>query len=254
MDRKDVSDRHVAERYLAGQLSDSEAAQFEALCATSPDVVRDVEEIMRMKEGLATLRARGELDTIVRRSVRWYRRPTLLALAASIAAVSVGTALWFGSRAVVSGPLAATLSGIRDAHGRRLAIASRHTILRTRAGQVDAEITLPAMPGAIELRILPEDVPPIPPYRLRIERLEDDDSRALLADVEGLTPAADGFVQAFLNSGSLGRGRYFAILGSQTKSTSNDSEFVIRVGPVTTWAQFGEFRRVESACSAGASA
>ena len=67
MDAKLIAERHVIERYLAGQLSDEEADAFEVLLEAQPDLARDVERIARMKTGFAVLERNGELALLLAR-------------------------------------------------------------------------------------------------------------------------------------------------------------------------------------------
>src|SRR5262245_54003562 len=84
---------HSVARYLAGQMDEAEVAEFEAQYAQDPEVVRDIERTLRLKEGLAELKERGELELLLRSRAasRWYSRPAVgLAAAAAISALAVG--------------------------------------------------------------------------------------------------------------------------------------------------------------------
>src|SRR4051794_10172124 len=65
MDTKLISERHVIERYLAGQLDDAEADAFERSLEAHPELARDVERIARMKTGFEVLQRRGELAKLL---------------------------------------------------------------------------------------------------------------------------------------------------------------------------------------------
>ena len=52
MDAKLISERHLIERYLAGQLSDEEADAFERALEANPALARDVERIARSRPWL----------------------------------------------------------------------------------------------------------------------------------------------------------------------------------------------------------
>src|ERR1039457_4281832 len=90
-----TADPEQVARYLAGRLSASETLEFETLYARQPDIVQELEQTARFREGLATLRERGELEALVRvqpRRGRWVQ----LGIAASLAILAVGAALWVG--------------------------------------------------------------------------------------------------------------------------------------------------------------
>src|SRR4029453_3357903 len=65
MERQRIDDEHIVARYLAGQLDEAEAAAFEKHYENDRDVVREIERTLRMKEGLAVLNERGELDALM---------------------------------------------------------------------------------------------------------------------------------------------------------------------------------------------
>ena len=87
MDAKQIAELHVIERYLADQLTDEEAHAFEAYVEAHPEVTRDIENISRMKAGLASLRQRGELAPLL--VAERPRKPLWFLLAAAAAAVLV---------------------------------------------------------------------------------------------------------------------------------------------------------------------
>ena len=59
MDRLQIDAEHVIARYLAGQLSAAEENGFEEYAAGHPEIFREIESTLRMKEGLAVLRDRA---------------------------------------------------------------------------------------------------------------------------------------------------------------------------------------------------
>ena len=96
MDRHTIDQQHIIARYLAGQLSTAESAAFEAHYTSHPEVVREIERTLRLKEGLAVLRDRGELDALLQQ--RNYWRPAM-GLAAGIAVLVIG--VWLDRKSVV---------------------------------------------------------------------------------------------------------------------------------------------------------
>ena len=81
MDAQQIAERHVIERYLAGQLTDQEAMAFEAYVEAHPEITRDIEEIARMKTGLVRLKDRGDLPSVVVPRGNWISRRTGLVAA-----------------------------------------------------------------------------------------------------------------------------------------------------------------------------
>jgi len=90
-----MNQQHL-EQYVAGKLSESEAAAFEEYCLENPEFAKQVEMEQLLKSGLAQV-ARGSTAEFVRESQnRW-----IYALAASVLLlVAAGAYLWQQSAAV----------------------------------------------------------------------------------------------------------------------------------------------------------
>ena len=58
MNRIEIDNDHLIERYLDGRLSETESRRFEAYWIENPDLIRDLERGARLKSGLAGLRDR----------------------------------------------------------------------------------------------------------------------------------------------------------------------------------------------------
>src|SRR5690349_13906761 len=127
MDRHTIDQQHIIARYLAGQLDAVTSAEFEAHYAQHPEVVREIERTLRLREGLAVLEESGELDALLHR--RSYWRPAM-GLAAGIAVLVVGVWLWIGQMSVA--PLVGTVTALTDTHGKPLHVANTYVLVRTR--------------------------------------------------------------------------------------------------------------------------
>ena len=66
MNRIEIDNDHLIERYLDGRLSETESRRFEAYWIENPDLIRDLERGARLKSGLAGLRESGELPSLMR--------------------------------------------------------------------------------------------------------------------------------------------------------------------------------------------
>ena len=203
MDRHTIDHQHIIARYLAGQLDAVDSAEFEAHYAKHPDVVRDIERTLRLKEGLAVLEERGELDALLHRRTYW--RPAL-GLAAGIAVLVVGVWLWIGQTSMA--PLVTTIAALTDAQGKPLHVASTHMLVRTRGAASLVEIPLPAKRSAIELQMIPSSRPESGRFRVLLGQLDAANAVAPVAQTHATASSADGFVTAYLDSARLGRGRY----------------------------------------------
>jgi hypothetical protein len=204
MERQRIDDEHIVARYLAGQLTDGDAAEFEAHYAQDPAVVRDIERTLRLKEGLAILSERGELDSLLR-----ARRPMwqpALALAAGLAVLVVGVLLWVGGTTVR--PIGSTLTALAKHEGSPLRVASTYVLARTRGASADVPVTLPKDPAAIELRMIPSARPKSGGFHIVLSQLDAANATAPLGDTNAVASSDDGFVTAYLDSTKLVRGRY----------------------------------------------
>lgn len=194
-------------RYLAGRLSDSEAERFEAYWADHPEITRDLEATARLGAGLADLRRRGELATVVRGA--WWSRPlTLLSIAAGVAALAAGVFAWVLAERAPQIPLGGGLGALPRYAAAQLPLGESVSLLRLRAAaRADATLVLPADPRAIAIRVLPEQPSPSGTYRVEIAVDGADTSRPAGA-ATGLPAAEDGFVTAYVDSRALRPGRY----------------------------------------------
>jgi hypothetical protein len=221
MNRTQIEHEHWIERYLAGRLSETETRRFEAYWIEHPELIRDIEAGARLKSGLAGLRESGELAALLR-PPWWAGRLRLLALAASVAVVAIGAALWNGGRDAAGALLAAAPSALNPFAGAPLARGHVQTIMRLRsAAAVDAVVVLPDSPQALELRVLPDvdvDAPPGAAGRaprayaitlLREDRAAGRDAAARAAPV---LADADGFASVYVDSRLLAPGRYLLLI------------------------------------------
>jgi hypothetical protein len=204
MDRHTIDQQHVIARYLAGQLSEAESAAFEAHYTAHHEVVREIEHTLRLKEGLAVLRDRGELDALLQRRTYW--RPAM-GLAAGIAVLVVGVWLWMGQTTVA--PIVGTVAALVDPQGKPLHVASTHMLVRTRGPAPVVEIPLPRERGAIELQMIPSSRSDDGDrYRVLLGQLDATNAVTPIAETRAIANPADGFVTAYLDSARLQSGRY----------------------------------------------
>lgn len=203
MDRKQIDTDHVIERYLADQLNAADAAAFEAYYTCNPDAVRDIERTLRLKEGLAVLRERGQLDALIHSRPGWTLR---LALAAGVAIAVFGAWLWMAHFAAT--PIVGALSELADSGGRPVTVTDTLVLARTRGTTAAVEVSLPNERGAIELRMLPSSRADNERFRATLARLNAADVPSPVGSVRGLRMSEEGFVTAWLDTSRLQPGRY----------------------------------------------
>jgi hypothetical protein len=213
-------DATLANRYLAGQLSEPERAAVETELVSNPDALRELEATARLKVGLEKLRETGELDVLLRPEQNW-RSPFVMALAAGLGVLVIGAFLVRGMMTETRAPiLASAVASLVDPSGNALPVARTFAVFRKRVEAYDAVIERPSSRQAIEIRVLPETVATPPSYRVALSRLRDDETLEPVATVEGVQPGEDGFLSVFADSTGLAPGRYrLTVLGGGSMTT-----------------------------------
>ncbi len=205
MDRKQIESEHIVARYLADQLSPAQAAEFEAYYTEHPSMVREIEYALRLKEGLATLQERGQLDALMRaRRGRWAMP---LSIAAAIAVAIIGGWTWYGDPQPA--PVASTLDDLMSGTSAPLPIGGKYLLVRMRsANDGTLQIPLPASRSALELQMLPSGGTTGAPYRVSLTRADADGGAERIGEARGLALGSDGLVTAWLDSAQLQPGRH----------------------------------------------
>ena len=223
MQRTQVDSEHSSERYLADQMSPQEAAEFEKLCLEHPEVYRDIEATLRLKEGLAVLQERGELERLLR--VR-PRRQFIKAAAAVVLLSLLGWWAWkhhershFAQDAVAS----AAVSTSRPS----LPIAASVVLVRSRGPATVTSLALPSQASAIELKVLPSMFVEHGRYTVTLAQQREGALDAVgRAEV---VVGGDRYLTVYVNSALLGRGQYelTAVIESQAAGLAGQDRFVI---------------------------
>jgi hypothetical protein len=230
----------LANRYLAGTLSEDERAEYEPEIAQNESTLRELEATARLKVGLARLRDSGELDELLREPTPWARFRPALAVAAMFVIVAVGVALVrlnSNERVVAGAPvLAASLTALVDSQGGVLPVTRTLAVFRKRVQGADATLEAAAAPQAVELRVLPETNVPAETYQLTLARLSDNRAAEAVASLGGLRPANDGFLDVFVDASRLPAGSYqLDVLGTVSDgSTVAAGTFRLQVEPPKT--------------------
>lgn len=226
MDRQYIDDHHIVARYLADQLPEPEREAFEAYYLEHPEILREIEAAARFKSGLAQLRESGELAALLK-PIPWYAQWRYLAMAA-VAILVVGVAIYI--RPATPPLVAANLAAL----GGPSTVASSHAVLRRRGSSFDAEVTLPEAGEAIELRVLPEFAATDSRYRIALARVNGDDRRETVAEIEHLSAGDDGMVTIYLDAQRIAPGDYeVSIADDLTADADRTSHFLIRVWPAS---------------------
>lgn len=203
-----VADRELIDDYLAERLAAGPRDAFEARLVAEPLLRRELELTEALREGLATLAARGELAPLLSGAAR-ARRP-VLSIAASVAAVLAGLAAL-----VLYQQLERTRDALATAnHALRGGVTSAATglvslrLMQSRGSDDGPDLAWQRPPRAtmVELRIDP-GLDPADAYRLRIARLQHPDELPVLM-LQRVAVGADGELAMLLHSGLLSPGDY----------------------------------------------
>lgn len=206
MDRKQIETEYVIERYLADQLDAADAAAFEAHYLSEPDLVNDLEAALRLKEGLAVLRERGELDSLVEARRRWKLPAPPWSLAAAVAVAAVGVWLWLGH--TTANPMVSALAELTARGGKAVPVTGTVMLARTRGATSSVEVALPVERGAIELRLLASARASDAPYQVTLLRADAPSGTPPVATAHSLRVSDDGLVTVYVDTAQVKPGRY----------------------------------------------
>jgi hypothetical protein len=230
-------DPTLANRYLAGQLTESERAAFETELESNRVTLRELEATARLKVGLERLRETGELDAMLRPTS--LTRQLIVGLAATVALGVIGLSFLLGyvKQSHSSLPLLAALPAALVANqGTALPVAGPVAVFRKRQDSYDAVIELPATPQAIQIRVLPQVAIGADRYRVSLAHLRDDRSLDAPASVAHLRADADGFVTVFADASRLIPGQYRLAVSAEDGETEDPTKaesFLINVIPAS---------------------
>jgi hypothetical protein len=185
-------------------------------------MVREMEYTLRLKEGLATLRDRQQLEGLMK--ARRWRWALPLSIAAAIAGAALGTWTWYGTS--VAPPVAAgKLEALLENGQATLPLGGKYMLVRVRSAETKPlSIPLPAQPSALELQVLPAGGAAAAPYRLVLQRQPVEGKAKPVAEVAGLVPGPDGLVAAWLDSERIERGQYTVELASERGESAAPAE------------------------------
>lgn len=111
LDRQSLEEQtRLVSRYVAGDLSRSERAEFEAWLVASPDLAAEVEMERRLRRGIASAARRGWLKRNAPAPAHVNRWPMALAASAVLALITVAVSVVLPSRGEGSSGVTASLA------------------------------------------------------------------------------------------------------------------------------------------------
>ena len=111
LDRQSLEEQtRLVSRYVAGDLSRSERAEFEAWLVASPDLAAEVEMERRLRRGIASAARRGWLKRNAPNPVHANRWPMALAASAVLALITVAVSVVLPGRGESTSGVTASLA------------------------------------------------------------------------------------------------------------------------------------------------
>jgi hypothetical protein len=208
--------------YIVGRLSDDERRAFEDRLLRDPQLVRELEQSLRMREGLQQLRGQGCVATAASRGkVASRGRSLRLWLPALAAAAIAGLALFLWVQRGASPVLTASLESGSGAHDAPF-VTGPFTFVPMRGG-LTPDVDLPSA-GLIEFRAAPAMRLTGPRYRVTLMRRDPGGSDEPVGALAGLALSSDGYVHCFADASRLTQGSYLLRIAPDT-TTNAIAEF-----------------------------
>src|SRR6185295_1335678 len=145
LDRQSLEEQtRLVSRYVAGDLSRSERAEFEAWLVASPELANEVEMERRLRRGIASAARRGWLNRTGTRTTARERHWRVAIAASLITAIAVGWAMIMPrTDGTVASDSHATTRHSPVVASRTVSLAS----LRGPGGAPDVEVSRADAPG-----------------------------------------------------------------------------------------------------------
>jgi len=222
MDPAQILSQRMVDRYCAGQLSAEETAEFEAYLLDHPELLDDVEVTRRLKLGLGSLRAKGELPGLVDGSAGASRN-RLLAIAASVV-VAAGIAWYFSQRTPVPPPIfAASLEGFAGDLRAPGAIADV-MLIRSRSGE-SLTLEIPPQPRLYQVRIVADTSANDSRFDIELRRESRAGAPILVQRAVDVRPDPDGLLSVYLDPRAAGAGSYLLRVLGHGGAQGSSSEY-----------------------------
>jgi hypothetical protein len=211
--------------FIVGRMSDAERQVFEDRLMRDPALARELEQSLRMREGLQQLQTQGYFGKPASRG-RSFRIWVPMLLAAGCAGLALF--LWLSQATTHSSVLTASLES-RTADVRPL-VAAHFTFLSMRGGSTP-DLALPST-GLIEIRAAPGMRETSLRYRVSLVRQEEEGVAVPIADLAGIALSTDGYVHCYADASRLVPGSYVLRIqpDTDTKGTAEEFPFNLRAG------------------------
>jgi hypothetical protein len=224
------SDLDRVRDYLVGRLSDGDRRSFEERMARDPELVREFEQALELREGLKELQAQGYFikplarPAAVARSLR-----TWLPLLAAAAITGIAFILWTQRDATPSDVLTASPESAATVAGA--AKVTAHFTFISMRGAATPDLDRPSS-GVIEFRAAPGMHGNASRYRMTLVRTDGGGASRSVGTLAELALGGDGYVHGYVAAARLSPGSYRLRIdsGSAGAGASEDFAFNLRAG------------------------
>ena len=209
--------------FIVGRLSDDEHRAFEDRLVRDPGLAHELEQSLRLSEGLHQVRAQGYFDKAAPRA-RGSR--TWLPVLAAAAIAGLALFLWLQPSTGPSPVLKASLES--RAPGVGSPVAAHFTFVAVRDSSVP-DLDLPSG-GVIEFRAAPATHLTASRYRMTLVRQDERGASKPVGAAAGLALSADGYVHGYADASRLEPGSYLLRIepDAQTPGTADVFPFNLR--------------------------
>jgi hypothetical protein len=212
--------------YLVGRLSEEERRTFEECLVRDPELVREFEQALELREGLRELQAQGYfIKPLARRSARARSFAMWLPTVAAAAIVGVVLFLWTQRSVAPPGVLLAAPGPTASAGGAP--IAAQFTFVSMR-GASTPDLDLPSG-GLIEFRAAPGMHEAASRYRMTLVRNDESGPSRSLGMLTDLAVGDDGYVHGYADAAHLLPGSYVLRVDSGTTGAGASEEFAFNL-------------------------
>jgi hypothetical protein len=208
--------------YLVGRLSLDERRTFEERLLRNPELVREFEQSLRLREGLAQIRAPGYLETGASRA-----KSVGIWLTALVAAALAGLALFLWVPRTMPSPVLMASPESRPAGVGAPEVTARFTFVSLSDNSMP-NVDVPPE-GLIELRAAPAARTPGLRYRVTLLQQEDGGSTQVVGTVAGLALSPDGYVHCYADAVRLRPGSYVLRIDADTEHPATALTFLFNL-------------------------
>ena len=202
--------------YIVGRLSDAERRAFEDRLVREPALVRELEDSLRISEGLRQLRAQGYFARAASRSLGFLPWFSTLA-AAAVAGVAIF--VW-AHREAPALPVLMPSPQSHDAPGVASPVTAHFTFVSVR-GEATPDLALPST-GLIEIFAAPVTRQTDFTYRVRLIRRDKAGTARPVGSLAAVALSSDGYLHCFADASRLRAGNYLLRIEPENSTATAD--------------------------------